>query len=939
MSENETTFDWTNLPADLVRAFARELVGGRPDTEASIDVLREHAPVPGTDFFRHYGVRWVAANVWLRDDEAALDHVHAALVGGPISAPPRRRVPGRRAKLAAVKRVVDPPDGARQTEAVRQAVRDALLLAGGGVRAAGESATLRPFNVIPTHAAETLPPHPHQEFVIDALRSNYDAEGDRMVGVVVMPTGAGKTVTAVQWLLRHPVRDGVKVLWVTHRRELLEQTATTFVRCAATLADQRDRLTMRLIGGGYGNAGTIVDGGHDVVVASIGSLARNMGATRAFLAKNRCVVVFDEAHHAVAPTWRDLLEAAREVTDDAVVGLTATPTRMAGDERRVLGRLFEKVIAEVSIAELVGKKYLAEARTRSVETGVSPEAVADDADFQHLERYGELSPSLARALADNVPRNRLIVDEYRKGPADADDDSYGQTIVFAVNVDHAHVLARDFALAGYPAGALTASISTLYRPTEGGVQERSTDRTELLDAFRAGDIPVLVNVQVLTEGVDVPAAKTAFLARPTGSQVLMSQMVGRALRGEAVGGTSHAYLVSFRDHWELFPDWADPIRLLPPSDVEVEPRASGERGPTGFISEAEWRRLLQAAADEVKERIPASLGRQWAQVPVGLYAFETELPIDDEWAGDDEIEARHVDLYVHHHERVGFERLHAAVTAGETTADPAQWLRDFFAEIPDPLPPASRLELLARYVGEEGRMPPFIPLEGRDDIDPHRLARTLYEADARREERGLAIADAHARNPVLVDVFYGGRDGFRRAVLEELYRREAGLPRSFDELRLPYVRAPDRVDHTFGEGAHDLAAMRDAVLADRALFPTPLGPPVGIRWTTRPFGSIWARYIPADDTREVARIEVNTLLDAKSVDADVVEFLIYHELLHHQDLVTGKTHPVTGAVHSPHDPDFREREARHHAILRANAWLDTFHDRLLAVDETGRAVP
>ena len=68
-------------------------------------------------------------------------------------------------------------------------------------------------------------------------------------------------------------------------------------------------------------------------------------------------------------------------------------------------------------------------------------------------------------------------------------------------------------------------------------------------AYREGKVKVLVNVNILTEGVDLPQTKTVFLARPTVSTILMTQMIGRALRGEAAGGTSSAYIVSFVDNW------------------------------------------------------------------------------------------------------------------------------------------------------------------------------------------------------------------------------------------------------------------------------------------------------------------------------------------------------------------------------------------------------
>lgn len=613
---------------------------------------------------------------------------------------------------------------------------------------------------------------------------------------------------------------------------------------------------------------------------------------------------------------------------------------MSRDERRLLGRLFEHTLAEVTLAELIPGGYLAEARMESVPTSVDAEALADEGDLDHLRRYGELSPRLASRLANNASRNRIIVDTHRRGPREGDGAGYGQTIVFAVDIDHAHLLARDFAADGVAAGALTASISTLYLPDRAdGVRAEDMPRSELLERFRSGSFTVLANIQVLTEGVDVPTVTTAFLARPTGSEVLMSQMVGRALRGEKVGGTPHAYLVSFRDHWERFPDWMEPIRLPGMTDLPapIEERAVPSRAPGEYIDVDLWRSRLFAAGQELQDRIPASVGAQWSAVPVGLFAFEVELPIDDESSDEDELEARHVDLFVYAHDEAGFAALGTAVTAGEVGPDAELWVDRFFAETPAPQPNLSRLDLLAHYVAAEGAMPRFLRLDNRDSVDPRRIARQLVKADARREEREAAIATAYETNPAIVDAYYGGPDGLRREVLKQFVRLEAGDPESFDELRVPTVRGPDRVDHRFGVGAHNLDAILERVRIDATLFNQPLPAPMGgIAWTKRALGSLWADYRWSDD--EPPKIRVNVLLDSPDVDEQIIEFLVYHELLHHQDYVEKKTDPRKNAIYSPHDRDFREREARHPALLKANAWIDTFHERLAAVDEEGRPV-
>ena len=91
-----------------------------------------------------------------------------------------------------------------------------------------------------------------------------------------------------------------RFLWITHRQELLDQTADTFARCAPILADARDRFAMRLIGGGYGPASTIPDSGHDVVVATIAALSYDMPAVNN---NRRAARVLDEGSPLRRRTW------------------------------------------------------------------------------------------------------------------------------------------------------------------------------------------------------------------------------------------------------------------------------------------------------------------------------------------------------------------------------------------------------------------------------------------------------------------------------------------------------------------------------------------------------------------------------------------------------------------------------------------------------------
>lgn len=111
-------------------------------------------------------------------------------------------------------------------------------------------------------------------------------------------------------------------------------------------------------------------------------------------------------------------------------------------------------------------------------------------------------------------------------------DEYVQTIVFAVNVIHAIQLSALFKKAGIKSDFIVSDI----RDGVTGVTVSREDNERKLEAYRNGELQVLVNVNILTEGVDLPKTKTVFLARPTISSILMTQMVGRALRGTAAGG-------------------------------------------------------------------------------------------------------------------------------------------------------------------------------------------------------------------------------------------------------------------------------------------------------------------------------------------------------------------------------------------------------------------
>jgi hypothetical protein len=197
-----------------------------------------------------------------------------------------------------------------------------------------------------------------------------------------------------------------------------------------------------------------------------------------------------------------------------VLGLTATPRP---PEHSVF-----KVAYRKGFPELVEAGYLARpVQLDPVRTGVEwrPDRLRD----------GDFRQDSLRELAADEGRNRLIVGHYAQHRY-----RYGQTILFACSIEHADLLAT----------LLARSKGVAARPVHSGQDERANQR--YLEQFRRGEVKVLVNVAMLTHGVDVPEARTVFLCRPTLSDVLFSQMVGRAARRTA--GKDEFFIVEFTDN-------------------------------------------------------------------------------------------------------------------------------------------------------------------------------------------------------------------------------------------------------------------------------------------------------------------------------------------------------------------------------------------------------
>jgi len=440
----------------------------------------------------------------------------------------------------------------RMTDTFRRHLRDVFVRAHKRSVPAESSSTGsrgRRLGVVPLLGqgiADRRRPYGHQVEAwerLDGLRRARGAEKRR--GLLVLPTGAGKTFTMVAWLLEQLAKDpSLRVLWIADQQELVEQAARGFAEHASTMPARTSR-TLRVIHGGANASSALGDDQLDIACITRQSL---LGKSFDITAQRRltsfmqrpCVVVIDEAHHAVAPTYRRMLKFVRDRSPSAViVGLTATPWPSGFGMTALLNETFPERVSDVQVRDLVRDGVLARPVFHTIETG---ESVSLSSEEVNQIAGRDVPPSVLRRL-DRAHRNETIVDAWIGRRSE-----WGKTLVFACDIEHADNLGIAFEAADVPTTVLHS--------------RSETRRDEVLADFRRAKGPaVLVSVGMLLEGVDVPDARTAFLTRPTTSRILMRQMIGRVLRGEAGGGEALAHVVDLRDRWTDDVDILAPVEL------------------------------------------------------------------------------------------------------------------------------------------------------------------------------------------------------------------------------------------------------------------------------------------------------------------------------------------------------------------------------------------
>lgn len=611
----------------------------------------------------------------------------------------------------------------------------------------------------------------HQEEAIRKLDA-MDKRGSFRT-LLVLPTGGGKTLTAAYWLLRNAVDQNKKILWLAHRHLLLEQAAEAFARNAYT-----DTMVNRTVFN-Y----RIISGMHDkpihiqktdrILIASKDSMIRSLDKLKNWLNGEEIYLVIDEAHHAVAKSYKKIIQYVADHTKSMkLLGLTATPFRTSEDEQGALKQVFtDDIVYKTDLDTLIKKGILATPTFIDCNTNIQFTEHLGVQALKSIENLDTLPENIANDIADNKERNRIIVEEYLHNY-----EKYGQTIVFALNKVHAIALNKLFNEKGKAYGIRSEFIISEVQDMITGITISNADNERKIEAYRNGEIQVLINVNILTEGTDLPKTHTVFLTRPTVSTTLMTQMVGRALRGLKAGGTKEAYIVSFVDDWNDKIAWINPETLTEAEYHEKETLAETQKQQIRLIAISkieEFARMADAAVDtSALDSTPAI-----ELIPLGMYMLST-------------LECNH-QILVYNSTQNAYQSLirdlpnlmeHYGIegeTIPEETLDDMteHCFQSYFDENMIPSCNRNDIEHLLKFYAQKAVAPLFVTIDEmeRKKLDVSEIAKKIYDEDMRRSEKNAYIQSLWAEEGSLLPVYYTNPYFFKKLIDLELDKLDGDI--------------------------------------------------------------------------------------------------------------------------------------------------------------------
>jgi len=360
-----------------------------------------------------------------------------------------------------------------------------------------------------------------QQWIKDIWRSW--SSGKRRV-LAQLATGGGKTICFAH-ICNSFFKHELQVLVLAHWIELITQAAEKLEQ---------------IIGEPVGiiKAGMPAHPERKIQVASIQTLARRESQQ---LPLNIGLLIFDEAHHASASSYRRLIEHYKTAW---ILGVTATPQRIDGQGFQ---DLFDDLVVGVPTESLMQRGYLSKFRLFATDQTISTKGVSTSrGDFKTKE--------LAIAVTSQIGLSSIFQNylKYAKSL---------RTVIFASSLEHSRAIAKEFCRHGIKAEHLDGDT----KPGE---------RVEILERFQSGITQVITNYEILTEGYDCPDIECVYCLRPTESLTLWLQMTGRSLRNKL--NQSTALIIDVTDNWKKhgLPDERREWSLLPTQNATIQSRGT-----------------------------------------------------------------------------------------------------------------------------------------------------------------------------------------------------------------------------------------------------------------------------------------------------------------------------------------------------------------------------
>lgn len=378
-----------------------------------------------------------------------------------------------------------------------------------------------------------------------------------------MPTGSGKTRTSIESLIdyiRSLENSDFNLVWFAHSDELCEQAVESITAIWNRHGPEKAQL-VKLWGGR--TQPTLAEKGPRFIVTSFQTAYQFLHTSDdqrfelfAKIKRGCKVLVVDEAHQSTAPTYQEAIELFSG-PETRIIGLTATPGRhhidqdeeetkslvdfYCGKKITIVGDDGEEL--DNPLQFLTRKGILAHVERYQLNSGQDFEL--SPIEIHHISTQLDIPSGVLKKIGKNAARTNLIATHASMLVR----ENRASIVIFAPSRDNAIELASLLLYSGVDARSITSNCSI-------------ASRRESIQLFREGVIPVLVNFGVLTTGFDAPNIDTVIVARPTTSIVLYSQMIGRGLRGQAMGGTNSCRIIDVVDNILNMPEVDDAFKFF-----------------------------------------------------------------------------------------------------------------------------------------------------------------------------------------------------------------------------------------------------------------------------------------------------------------------------------------------------------------------------------------